>query len=523
MVPQELSPLQIRPHQGEQRQSSTPHLSRKVPVMRNLGIPAIVGVLLVSLWALILIVSSTQRQRLLDDSQKELAQLNSAVAQHAASLFRDVESNLIVMDLWLQANRHIDPRTDASFVALVAELRRISKGLIDPRMVSTEGKLFYIPTPDGKPLADVSDRSYYKAQLTEGERRLHIGEPVESRVTEKWGIPISWRLKSPVSGLMMVFANIEIAKLDTLHEQMRLKPNGSIVLIRTDGIVLSRTPYEQALIGRDVKSAQGFKEEYGVKQRGSFISDGKITDGVPRIISYQRLEDYPITVLVNRGLEDVLATYERRRTIVYLAAGVLTLLALTLTRAMHLSQNALQQAKEDLGLLEATDSMTGVMSRRAFLELAQRESSRALRYRRPTAVLLLDIDHFKRVNDLHGHAVGDAVLRDCAKAWKVELREQDLLGRVGGEEFCAVLPEAPLESAKQAAERLRKAVANLKFNGKSEQFSVTVSIGLTMVLEKDADFAQSMERADRALYLAKERGRDRLETVVEKEHEESAI
>ena len=485
-----------------------PRVDRGHFALHRWGLPAIVGGLLVLLWALIIGVTLIQKQRLFDESRKELAQLNNAVARHAAGLFKSAETNLRILDHWLQANPHINPRNDARFAALVNEMRRASGGLIDLRMVSTDGRQYDIPADTTRPATNVSDHPYYRVQLEPGERKPYIGDPVLSRVTGKWGLPISLRLERPVSGILVVFAAIELDRLAVLHEQMRIKPNGTVILIRTDGVALSRTPINDRLIGIDMRNTPFFKTEYGVKPEGFFVSDG-----VGRLISYERLADYPVTVLVGRGMSDIFGQFEWRRRILLMVASMITLLALVFTWQMQRSQRALHGAQEELRRLEATDSLTGVMSRRAFLEQAQREISRARRYGRPVALLILDFDHFKRVNDTHGHAVGDEVLRGSIAVCKAELREQDLLGRMGGEEFCAVLPEADHDAALQVAERLRVAVAALQFIGKTGEFPVRISIGLTMVSQLDANLAQTLERADRALYLAKERGRDRVEFV----------
>jgi diguanylate cyclase (GGDEF)-like protein len=161
--------------------------------------------------------------------------------------------------------------------------------------------------------------------------------------------------------------------------------------------------------------------------------------------------------------------------------------------------------------LASSDGLTGVMNRRAFMEAAQLEFARARRYGRPCALLMLDLDHFKDINDTHGHAAGDAVLRESCAAWRILLRDQDMLGRVGGEEFCALLPETPREGARLVAERMRSAVSALRFKGGQGSFAATASIGLSEVLEGDEQLGQPLERADRALYLAKQRGRDRVE------------
>ena len=491
-----------------------PRVRGPLHLIQSWGLPFMVAVLLASMWALIVVVSTTQRQRLIEDSQRELTQLNNAVSQHVDAIFRKAETDLRTIDRWLHAHPRINPGSDAQFVALVNDLREASHGLLDLRLVSADGKSYAVPTALGSAPAEIGDRPWFKAFRAAGERTLQVGEPVQGRTTGRLRIPMLWRLESPVAGMSAAFASIELNRLDALHDQMRLKPNGSILIMRGDGVVLSRTPYDQSIIGRNLSEALNYKTEYGTRLRGSFLSEGT-AEGVVRLISYQRLEDYPVTVLVTRPLSDVLDVYKVRRDIVFGVAAALTLLALVFTWVLFRSQRALRSAQQNLMRLEATDSLTGVMSRRAFVDAAQREFSRARRYGRPLAVLIFDLDHFKRVNDSYGHAVGDTVLRDCASAWKTVLREQDLLGRIGGEEFCAVMPETPPNAALQAAERLRRALTAIEFRGKGETFGVSVSVGMTMLSRGDEDLSQTMDRADRALYLAKQRGRDRVESLDE--------
>jgi diguanylate cyclase (GGDEF)-like protein len=451
--------------------------------------------------------------RLLDDSAHDLAQLNEAVTQQVEGMFRSADTYLKTLDRWLQANPRIDPRTDPSFVGLVDDLRRASGGLIDLRMASTDGRLFFIPTLDGKALADAGNRPYFTVNAGEGARRLYIGDPILSRVTGKWILPIFWRMESPVAGIGVLFAAIELNNLFVLHERFRLKPNGTITLVRSDGTILSRTPDDRSLIGRSLADSPGYLDEYGVKDRGSFISDRSPTDGVARLVSYRRVPGYPVSVLVTQSVNDVLSIYRTRRAIVIAFAAALTLIIIGFTLALNRSMKALQAMRAELERLASVDGLTGVLNRRAFQEEGEREFARARRYDRPCAVLMLDIDHFKAVNDVHGHAAGDRVLRECAGAWKAALRSQDLLGRTGGEEFCVLLPETPREKAREAAERLREATAALSFVESDRAFRLTVSIGATAIARVDEHLSAAIERADRALYLAKEKGRDRVEIM----------
>jgi len=157
------------------------------------------------------------------------------------------------------------------------------------------------------------------------------------------------------------------------------------------------------------------------------------------------------------------------------------------------------------------DSLTGILNRRHFFELAEREVKRARRSGRPLCAIMADVDHFKRVNDDHGHLVGDQVLEEIARRCKESIRGEDLLGRFGGEEFVLLLPEAPLEvAAANVAERLRREVAGVPIATNRGELKLTISLGVAE-LGPGEDLAALLERADGALYAAKQGGRDRVE------------
>lgn len=161
--------------------------------------------------------------------------------------------------------------------------------------------------------------------------------------------------------------------------------------------------------------------------------------------------------------------------------------------------------------LATTDELTGTHNRRQFILLAETEFRRFRRHGRGPAVMMIDLDHFKRVNDTHGHAVGDAVLREVAQRWRMALREVDVMGRLGGEEFAALLPETDLASARDVVgERLRRCVADELIETAAGPVAVTVSVGVAAADDRTAQFAALLQRADAALYLAKQGGRNRV-------------
>ena len=160
--------------------------------------------------------------------------------------------------------------------------------------------------------------------------------------------------------------------------------------------------------------------------------------------------------------------------------------------------------------LATTDDLTGLLNRRAFFERADAARMLALRQHQPIALMMLDIDHFKQINDRFGHATGDEALVKFAAACLGALREHDILGRMGGEEFVLALPGTGLAGALQAAERLRAEVLDTQLLSCGNSYTMTVSIGL-VVIDPSEDLPSALARADQALYDAKRGGRNRVE------------
>jgi diguanylate cyclase (GGDEF)-like protein len=162
------------------------------------------------------------------------------------------------------------------------------------------------------------------------------------------------------------------------------------------------------------------------------------------------------------------------------------------------------------------DSLTHLYNRRHFLDVASREIARSARFNRPISLLMIDIDHFKSINDTYGHLTGDAVLRDVAMRLRSNLRQSDILARYGGEEFILLMPETDQAQAWIGAERLRKLVTAVPFDSGSGPLTVTISIGLSCwpaspdpkIVAPVPQINDLISRADQALYRAKQSGRN---------------
>ncbi len=185
--------------------------------------------------------------------------------------------------------------------------------------------------------------------------------------------------------------------------------------------------------------------------------------------------------------------------------NLLVSFAATATTAIQNAQLHAEVQKQAI-----TDTLTGLYNRRGFSELGRREVERALRFGRPLTALMLDIDHFKNVNDEYGHLVGDNVLIGLSTRFLQELRQIDLLGRYGGDEFVALLPETDLHNAVSVAERLRKEIASINLTSPALPVKITMSGGVATLGSDCKDLTSLVQKADQALYEAKAAGRNRV-------------
>lgn len=185
----------------------------------------------------------------------------------------------------------------------------------------------------------------------------------------------------------------------------------------------------------------------------------------------------------------------------WLLAAAVAAMNLQRWRRTFLAEKALLHASR-------YDSLSGALSRGYVTELAMRDVALARRHDRPLAIAMLDIDHFKRVNDTYGHHTGDLVLRAMAQACTLGLRASDYFGRIGGEEFVCVMPEASPEDALACAERMRLAIAALQVPTDAGPLHVTVSLGVAVLDHRHDNWESLLRAADAALYRAKTAGRN---------------
>ncbi|MDD5072736.1 MAG: sensor domain-containing diguanylate cyclase [Candidatus Omnitrophica bacterium] len=174
--------------------------------------------------------------------------------------------------------------------------------------------------------------------------------------------------------------------------------------------------------------------------------------------------------------------------------------------ALELKKANLYEKVQELAI---TDGLTGIYVRRHFIERLNEEVARSKRHNLKLSLLMIDLDHFKQCNDTYGHLVGDIVLKEISRIMKEYVRQVDLIGRYGGEEFVIALPDTDKNSALNVADRIRMSVEKHKFRAYDETISMTISIGVATFPETGEDVATLIDRADQALYKAKEAGRNK--------------
>jgi diguanylate cyclase len=307
---------------------------------------------------------------------------------------------------------------------------------------------------------------------------------------------------------------------------------GQTVMLNSDGYWLLGVPVEQRwgfMYGRDDTFAKRWPKVWvamASADKGTFVSD----DGV-----FVFHKTYPVN-LDRQGslenLESVESSVPRasdRRYWIFLShisrdniksltsqrfritsVTYLLLFGIAAIISLFFARNSVQKkhAYRRLQLFATTDSLTGLANRREFEIVAEREFRRTRRFERDYSFMMLDLDHFKGINDTHGHDVGDEVLKHVVSICKEAIRNEDFVARFGGEEFVFLLPETTLEGAHQLGVRICQWVAERPYVFEGIRIATTVSIGVSSIQKDDEDVADLLRRADNALYEAKRRGRN---------------
>jgi len=363
--------------------------------------------------------------------------------------------------------------------------------------------------------ADRSFREYFSYLSSHPNEDIHCSGAFEELNTKDVWFAYSRavRMEGGSDLLGVIYAGLYAKNMAKLFGDPDFAKSGAIAVVDTVGILLLHIPKINEVAGKKVKYTvlERFLSKRSKPSQAITISPW---DGQERISAFHKVEEFPYTVIVSSTLEDDLEQWSSQFYFqiisLILIFGLLIGIALLAGRLLK-AKNQLEEQAKELEKQAQTDHLTGISNRRHFFELARRELSRGKRSNRPLALLMLDIDKFKHVNDTHGHDIGDEVLKALCKTCLGMIRNIDIFARMGGEEFAIVLPETSKDQARTIAERLKEKLSETVTtlpNGGLVYF--TVSIGVSTLAVKDASLDDLLKSADVALYKAKRYGRNRV-------------
>ena len=305
----------------------------------------------------------------------------------------------------------------------------------------------------------------------------------------------------------MVGFEIELNFFSKLIEKVTIGKHGVIAITNSDLSLLARKPKLSKILGTRIndKTVEAF-----IRSNENYINfrNQSPLDGENRFYGVRKVGDLPFIIVVGEAEQDWLSDWKFRTLVrvivVFLLWGMALLLLRNYWKQFDQQKKIFPQAQ--------TDPLTKALNRRGFMEKAEIEFKRMQRYQTDFAVLLLDIDLFKIINDSHGHATGDRALITFAQTCLETLRDIDVLGRIGGDEFAILLPNTTSDEAVVVAERIRQAIETSRpLNDDNISVLMTSSIGVVMGNPKMTSVSDLLTLADEALYISKEKGRNRVE------------
>jgi diguanylate cyclase (GGDEF)-like protein len=323
----------------------------------------------------------------------------------------------------------------------------------------------------------------------------------------------------------VALVTLDLGFFGRFYDRFDIGREGTIVLARDDGTLFYRRPYNESLVGTDVSRGPLFTLIRSTGPAGSGMHKSAI-DGIVRLYSYHHLEGYPLVVASAQSKDEILGHWWlaalKMSCVVAFAVALLGWGGARMIRQIRIREkledelrragDALEQRNQALKTLAESDGLTGLANRRLFEEALAGELARARRNGGQFALILIDVDFFKKYNDRYGHVAGDDCLRNVAAAIGGGARRPgDLAARYGGEEFAVILPDTSLEGARAVAEGIRAAVAALAIeHADSPDGRVSLSLGLVAGPAGPEPDCAWIEAADRLLYEAKAEGRNRV-------------
>lgn len=461
------------------------------------------------------------------DTERQTQIIARAVEEHATATIERASLGLLsiverVHPADLDRNT-LSSQQQRHLTAMLVAQHQAMRGVVSMSLTDTEGIVIAnsVGTPPG---VDLGQRRYFRELKAGHPGDIAIFEVIKGKVSNKWGLQVARRIDRPDGSFGgIVVANLGLQEnFEHFYKNLGLSARGLITLRDADNTILVRYPMVESMLGKTIDGSQGARAVSEQVNEQTFRSVSPI-DGVDRITALRKLPDYPVYVLVGQSYEEMVWAWAQGASTQILMGLLIVLQALAtslillrrfdmmqelkaLSVRLKTSNRELVEANAQIERQSFQDQLTGAWNRR-FADLRLREAlAKSEREGRPFSLLLMDIDHFKSINDRWGHQVGDMVLSEFVESIQKRLRVNDLLFRWGGEEFMLLLEGSEIEAASILAEQLRR---SLELHGFPTVGQLTVSIGVAQ-FRRSESLHELMRRTDMALYSAKHAGRNRV-------------
>ncbi|RQS62926.1 EAL domain-containing protein [Burkholderia sp. Bp8963] len=448
-----------------------------------------------------------------------MSQARDAAENLVISLQKEIERNL---DIYQVGMRDVATSVETPSIArLPPEVRQLIA--FSSATHATELGALFATDATGKLVLDsrsiqpralsVSERDYFQVQQQQKNAGIYISAPYQS-YTAGPGLPhiaLSRRREDKDGHFAGIVAGtLGLSYFRKLFEGSILGRHGTITLLRTDGTVIMRQPFHEGDIGKSLAGGHSFPPLVQ-SSHGTYI-DIAVLDHTERLYSFRRIGGYPLVVVVGFATDDIFAGWRKRAIAIGIVSVILDALLILLSLMFSRQLRKRLAMERRLQRLAWFDSLTGLPNREQLQMEAARILSNANRHASTFAVLFIDLDRFKRVNDTQGHAAGDEVLSEIARRLRSQIQTEDVIGRLGGDEFLAILPDCDVLKAKQVAGRILQAVYQpIVINSKQDtRITISASIGIALSPHDGEETGILLRNADLAMYQAKSAGRNQM-------------
>lgn len=467
---------------------------------------------LVILWGAVLLFSlssvggwfwlyNRMQRQAFEQKLHETQIVNDAFTEHTEQVFKNVDLALAAVR---EAYLHTSSIPDTErFIARLP----INNNLIDTvYLINASGYVSISQNPSYKGI-DVRDRDFFLFHLESSTDELHIGSVEHGRLTGQHIFFVTRRIgnaNGSFAGVVLVALNP--GAFSEYYRRLNKDTEGLTSLIGIeDRKIRVRVP--EPADDAWQKPVRGSARDFMANSLNGHYRSKSSVDGIDREFVYRRVGDLPLIMVTAFSDRDVAQAVTRQIQPITIAGVAAVIFAVGLAGILTI----VFRQREEMSRMATIDGLTGLLSRHHFMVLAERELGRARRYATELSVLMIDVDHFKSVNDTHGHQIGDKVLERLGEIFRSALREIDCVGRIGGEEFAVILPQTPILKAFEVAERTRRIVEHGEIPmPHGLPLKVSISIGVCSLHDPETNLDTLLGRADQALYHAKHTGRNQV-------------